>query len=131
APTETSLEMRELRERVLVLELNITEEDAARKKIESLLSNLTRRIDELRPLAALGLRLELYRGYETVALFAGRASRAIEGFATTFPEGELFQTEGAVAVFIPKSRADDALAFLSRFGFAQAEIPERSGDPAK
>ena len=58
-------------------------------------------------------------------------SLSIEGFETTFPEGELFQTEGAVAVFIPKSRADDARAFLSRFGFAQAEIPEGSGDPAK
>ena len=59
AATEPSLEVRELRERILVLELNITEEDAARKKIESLLGDLARRIDELRPFAALGLPLEL------------------------------------------------------------------------
>jgi V/A-type H+-transporting ATPase subunit I len=131
APTEPSLEVRELRERILVLELNITEEDAARKKIESLLGDLARRIDELRPFAALGLPLELYQGYETVAVLVGRANRAVDGFEAAFPNGELFQTEGAVAVFVPKSRADDALSFLSRFGFAQVEIPKGSGDPAK
>jgi len=131
AATEPSLEVRELRERILVLELNITEEDAARKKIESLLGDLAQRIDELRPFAALGLPLKLYQGYETVAVLVGRVNRAVDGFETAFPNGELFQTDRAVAVFVPKSRADDALAFLSRFGFAQVEIPKGSGDPAR
>lgn len=124
-----SLKVQDLRERILTLELNIMEEDAARKKIEGLLGDLSRRIDELRPFAALGLPLEMYRGYETVAVLAGRLQRAVDGFETAFPDGELFETEGAVAVFVPKRRAEDASAFLARFGLAQAEIPKGSGDP--
>src|SRR5256886_10187900 len=77
-PKETeTVRIEELREKILTLELNITEEDAARKKAESLLGDLGRRIDELRPFADLGLPLDTYRGYETIAVIAGRIPREI------------------------------------------------------
>ena len=64
APPKTSEEVRidELREKILTLELNITEEDEARKKATALLSDLDQRIEELRPFADIGLPLEAYRG---------------------------------------------------------------------
>ncbi|TLZ65069.1 MAG: V-type ATP synthase subunit I, partial [Methanobacteriota archaeon] len=74
AKAET-VKLQEIRQRILSLELNITEEDGTRKKIEGLLADLTRRIDEIRPFAELRLPLELYRDYESVAVFAGRVPR--------------------------------------------------------
>ena len=125
------LKLAELRERILTLELNITEEDNARKKIESLLGDLSRRIEELRPFAALRLPLELYRGYESIVVLAGRTAKAVEGFHAAFPGGELFQADGALAAFVPKDEADAVASFLSRFGFSQVEVPKGEGDPVK
>src|SRR2546430_4002916 len=97
-PKETeTVRIEELREKVLTLELNITEEDAARKKAESLLGDLGGRIDELRPFADLGLPLELFRGYESVGVLAGRLQRPVQGFGATFPDAEFIQAPGVVA----------------------------------
>src|SRR5436309_5755839 len=128
--TEEAVRIDEMREKILTLELNITEEDEARKKATALLSDLDRRIEELRPFAGLGLPLEAYRGYESVAVLVGRVQRPVDGFQDTIPEGELFQAPGVVAPFVPKRRADETSAFLARFGFAQVEIPKGEGDPA-
>src|SRR5437764_12263623 len=69
--TEEAVRIDEMREKILTLELNITEEDEARKKATAL-SDLDRRIEELRPFADLGLPLEAYRGYESVVVLVGR-----------------------------------------------------------
>ncbi len=134
APSEEereSVKLQELRERILTLELNISEEDAARKTIEGLLGDLSRRIDELRPFADLGLPLEIFHGYATVTVLAGRVQRPVDGFEAAFPDGELFHAPGVVAVFVPRNRAEDVSAFLARFGFTQAEVPKGDGDPRK
>src|SRR5438128_1468459 len=73
------IRIEELRQKVLSLELNISEEDAARKKAEGLLGDLERRIDELRPFASIGLPLEAYRGYESLTVIVGRVARDIPG----------------------------------------------------
>src|SRR5947199_10502929 len=74
------IRIEELRQKVLSLELNITEEDAARKKAEGLLGDLERRIEELRPFASIGLPLEAYRGYESLTVIVGRVQRDRAGF---------------------------------------------------
>jgi len=128
---EERVKLQELRQRILSLELNITEEDGARKKIEGLLAELTRRIDELRPFAELGLPLELYRGYESLVVLVGRTTRPLEGFQEAFPAGELFTRPGVAAVFVTKARGEAASQFLSRVGFSQVEIPKGAGAPQK
>jgi V/A-type H+-transporting ATPase subunit I len=124
-----AVRIEELREKILTLELNITEEDAARKKAEALLNDLDRRIDELRPFAALGLPLDSYRGYETIAVIVGRIAREIsEGDLEGIPT-EVFHAPGIVAVFTPKSAVDQALGVLAKFGFTQLDIPAGDGNP--
>src|SRR6266508_4256899 len=54
----------DLRQKILSLELNISEEDASKKKIQALLADLDRKIEEMTPFAQLPLALEDYRGYE-------------------------------------------------------------------
>ena len=122
-----TVQLDEVREKIQSLELNITEEDAARKKAESLVGELERRIEELRPFASLGLPLETYRGYESLAVLVGRIQREPE-----LPPGlpsEAFQAPGIIAVFVPKTESERALAALSRAGFTQLDIPAGEGEP--
>src|SRR3989441_8802691 len=124
-----AVRIEDLREKILALELNISEEDAARKKAQALLGDLGRRIDELRPFAALGLPLGTYRGYETIAVIVGRVAREVsEGDFEGIP-AEVFPAPGIVAVFTPKSAVDQSLGVLARFGFTQIDIPAGEGNP--
>jgi V/A-type H+-transporting ATPase subunit I len=119
----------QVREKILSLELNITEEDEARKKAQSLIADLDRRIEELRPFAALGLPLEAYRGYETIAPLVGRIAREV--FEADFEDipAEVFRAPGVVAIFTTKTAADHADAILSKLGFNRLEIPQGDGSP--
>ena len=130
APPKTSEEVRidELREKILTLELNITEEDEARKKATALLSDLDRRIEELRPFADLGLPLETYRGYDSIGVLVGRITKDVSGADLEGIPAELFQGPGILAVFVPKSSVDRVLPILGKFGFTQIDIPSGEGD---
>ncbi len=123
------IRIEELRQKVLSLELNISEEDAARKKAEGLLGDLERRIDELRPFASIGLPLEAYRGYESLTVIVGRVARDIPGFEDPMPVAEVFRGPGVVAVFVPKASSEQALALLGQSGFTQVDIPAGEGSP--
>jgi V/A-type H+-transporting ATPase subunit I len=119
----------QLREKILSLELNITEEDEARKKAQTLISDLDRRIEELRPFAALGLPLEDYRGYETIVPLVGRIARELSEADLEDLPAEVFEGPGVVAVFTTKATVDRVLTILGRFGFAQLEVPPGEGSP--
>src|SRR2546422_9303531 len=123
------IRIEELRQKVLSLELNISEEDAARKKAEGLLGDLERRIDDLRPFASIGLPLEEYRGYESLTVIVGRVARDIAGLEEAMPVSEGFRGPGGVAVFLPKAASELVLAFLGPSGFTQEEIPAGQGSP--
>src|SRR6266581_2397514 len=89
----------DLRQKILALELNISEEDASKKKIQTLLTDLDRQIEEMTPFAQLPLPLEKYRGYEILEVFVGKPQ------AATMRE------------------------FLAQNGFTGIPIPEGEGDP--
>jgi V/A-type H+-transporting ATPase subunit I len=131
APTKETEEVRtdQLRDKILSLELNITEEDEARKKAQTLIADLDRRIEELRPFAALGLPLEAYRGYDTITPLVGRTAREVSEADLEDLPAEVFAAPGAIAIFITKTDVERAQAILGRFGFAQLEIPSGEGSP--
>ncbi len=126
---QEGLQLQELHARVMALELNISEEDSTRKKTQALLADLTRRIEELRPFAALGLPLDLYRGYENLTVLVGRVARDVAGFEEAVPRGQLFQAPGVAAAFVATRAADAASGFLGRFGFSPVSVPAEGGDP--
>jgi len=129
AKEKEAVTIADLRQKVLSLELNITEEDATRKKAEGLLADLGRRAEELRPFADLGLPLELYRGYEGLTVFVGRVSRPADGLEAEFPRSEVFRAAGVVAVFVPKEAGERVSSFLGRLGYTPLEVPGGGGDP--
>ncbi len=126
---EEPAEVRDLRGTIATLEVNLREEDEGRKKIEALLQDLGRRIEELAPFATLGLPLDAYRGYASLDVVVGRVTGDVAGLAAVAPEHEAFAAEGVVAVFVPKGVGEKVAEHLARSGFAPLEVPSGDGDP--
>lgn len=87
---------------------------------------------KLQPLRALPLKLEDYRGYESLQAFVGRADPAFEAdVLRAAPDALLVKgTEGGLfALFVPKVLATAASEALYRHGFAEVEVPAGSGTP--
>ena len=119
----------DLREKILSLELNISEEDAAKKKTQALLQDLNRKIDEVRPFAQLPLSLADYRGYDTLEVFVGKIAGEIEGLDSVTRDYKAFSAPGLLAVFVPKPQAAAVRDFLTQRGFTSIPVPEGEGDP--
>jgi len=119
----------DLRAQIVTLEVNLREEDEARKKIEALLQDLNRRGEALAPFAAIGLPLAAYRGYESLEVLVGRTNEDLRGLEAVAPEHELVRADRFVAVFVSKEQAEKAREALAAAGFAPAEVPEGEGDP--
>src|SRR3990170_4098054 len=124
-------EVGDLRAQIATLEVNLREEDEGRKKVEALLQDLDRRIDELAPFASLGLPLDVYRGYDHLEVLVGRVATEVHGIEAVTPDFEMFAADGVVAVFVTKAQAERVREHLVPFGFAQLEIPAGEGDPAQ
>src|SRR6266571_2610670 len=120
----------DLRQKILSLELNISEEDASKKKIQALLADLDRQIEEMTPFAQLPLALEDYRGYERLEVFVGKIPRDIEDLDTVTREYEAFAAPGLLAVFVAKAAAPAMRDFLAQRGFTNLPLPEGDGRPS-
>src|SRR5213594_2087723 len=128
-PAPTDEVAGDLREKILSLELNISEEDAAKKKTQALLQDLNRKIDEVRPFSQLPLSLADYRGYESLEVFVVMVAGELEGLDSVTPDYEAFSAPGLLAVFVPKPQAAAMRDFLTQHGFASLPVPEGDGDP--
>lgn len=117
------------RDRVLSLELKISEEDANRRKIQALVDELAGRIDDLAPFVSLPLRLEDYRGYDTIEVLVGRTTDRIIGLESVTPEFESFEADELLAVFVVRDRAEAMRVYLADRGFVPQTIPTEDGDP--
>jgi V/A-type H+-transporting ATPase subunit I len=121
----------EIEGKIASLELQITDEDNARKKIESLISNIDLQVRSLEPFSHIPLPLELYRGYASLQVFVGRVSKSLEGLSNVAPNFEIFEYERFIALFVPKKKSSDVQSFLSERGFVAVDIPEGKGLPTK
>ena len=86
---------------------------------------------KLEPLRSLPLRLEDYRGYESLTVFAGRADPAWKAeLPRAAPDALLVDGEGSLfALFVPAAQAQSASDLLYRHGYAEVEVPEGTGTP--
>ena len=86
---------------------------------------------KLDPLRALPLRLEDYRGYDTLAPFVGRADPEFEAeLPRVAPDHLLVKGEGTLfALFVPAAQAAAATDLLYRHGYSEVEVPEGKGTP--
>ena len=119
----------DLREKILALELNISEEDSGKKKIQGLLADLARKIEEITPFAQLPLRLGDYRGYENLEVFVGKVPKEIEDLDSATKDYEAFAVPGFLVMFVLKEHAAAMRDFLTTRGFTSVPVPEGEGHP--
>ncbi len=127
----TPVELKDAREQAVSLEINISEADADRKKIQALLSDLSATVSDLTPFAQLALSLSDYRGYENLTVFVGKVPRDITGLDSVTSEYEAFSAPGILAVFVQKDSADAMRDYLNQRGFTSLSTPEGEGKPAE
>ena len=119
----------DLKAKILSLELNISEEDSSKKKIQALVADLNRRVEEITPFAQLPLSLDDYRGYDSLEVFVGKAPRDIPDLEAVTPEYESFAVPGFLVVFAAKEHAGRMRDFLAQHGFTSVAIPEGNEAP--
>jgi len=117
--------------KITSLELQISDEDNARKKIESRIGNIDIQSKALEPFSHIPLQLELYRGYRSIQVFVGRVARSLEGLADVAPDHELFEHEKFIALFVAKDKATNVQSFLGDKGFVAVDVPEGRGLPSR
>ncbi len=87
----------------------------------------------LEPFRAIDLDLSMYKGYQTIDVFAGHVRTNPEAAIKDAlqNEYEIFtNTEGTFMVlFVPIKRADEAQRVLAQSGFTEAPVPDGKGKP--
>jgi len=125
-------------ERKLASQLDAIERDvnAAHETRESLIGTLSEQRDlasKLAPLAALPLKLDDYRGYDSLTAYVGRADPGFEADAlAAAPDALLVKGPvggGVFALFVPREQARAASEALYKHGFQEVEVPAGTGTP--
>ena len=87
----------------------------------------------LEPFRSIDLDLSMYKGYQTIEVFAGHVRTNPEASLTDALQGEyeiFTNPEGTfVTLFVPLGRADEAQRILVQNGFTEVSIPEGTGKP--
>jgi V/A-type H+-transporting ATPase subunit I len=89
-------------------------------------------IRSLKPLSVLPLPLESYYGYDSLAVFVGSATSAVDAeVAKVSPVNEIFSASSKnatiVAIFVPASKAGEVGSVLSEHGFTEMSVPKLEG----
>lgn len=100
---------------------------AKRSNAETKIRECEQRINELKPFALVPVELDLYRGYETLAVYAGYVEKDIE-FA--FPSEKYFaagKDGNFLVAFVESANAQEAEKVLSDAGFISVSLPTETG----
>ncbi len=121
----------ELRQRIQTelpeIDAQADELAARRTRLDTRSRELEARIAELEPFTAVSIPLEYYRGYENLAVFAGRVPADV---AITAPHEKEFSGSkkgGFLAVFTPLAHRDEVERQLQEAGFTPVSIPDETG----
>ncbi|MDH7592958.1 MAG: V-type ATP synthase subunit I [Methanomicrobiales archaeon] len=102
---------------------------AKKAAMEAELKDQEQRIRDLAPFTLSPLRLEDYRGYESLAVFMGRIGRDV---AIAGPHEKVYTPSkdgNFIAVFVPVQAASETQKELERAGFTPIPVPEGVGQP--
>jgi V/A-type H+/Na+-transporting ATPase subunit I len=88
----------------------------------------------LTKLSKLPINLELYSGYESIAVFVGSVkadpTAALEGLSDAETFVSFAKDGGVAAVFVKKSEKDKAASVLSEYGYSEIQVPAVTGSAA-
>ncbi len=105
-----------------------------KNKIAQKVADLKARQKTLTQLSKLSINIELYSGYESLAVIVGSVKSDPTEALAALENAETFvsfdkKEGGVVAVFIKKDEKDKASAILSEFGYSEIPVPAVKGSP--
>ncbi|MCJ7445396.1 MAG: V-type ATP synthase subunit I [Methanotrichaceae archaeon] len=89
-------------------------------------------IKGIKPLAVLPLQLEAYYGYDSLAVFVGTATSAVDADVAKVSSVNEVYSAGTkagtvVAVFVPIEKASEVSSVLAEHGFSEISVPRIEG----
>ena len=109
------------------IESEVSTLTAKRSNAETKIRECEQRINELKPFALVPVELDLYRGYESLAVYAGYIEKDID-FA--FPSEKYFaagKDGNFLVAFVESANAQEAEKVLSDAGFISVALPTETG----
>ena len=109
------------------IESEVSTLTAKRSNAETKIRECEQRINELKPFALVPVELDLYRGYESLAVYAGYIEKDID-FA--FPSEKYFaagKDGNFLVAFVESANAQEAEKVLSDAGFISVSLPTETG----
>ncbi len=114
------------------LDVEVTQVTERLSEIESKIKDIKDKKRLLEPLKSFDLPLELYTGYQSLAVFVGtlKGSPLISDIANDYElETALYGRGHAISLFIPREFEDDVLKRLQEQGYAALPLPKGEGIP--
>jgi len=113
--------------------LSVIEE---KNRIAQNVSDLKAKEASLKLLCKLPINIELYRGYESIAVFVGSVKSDPTEVLSAFTNAETFisfhkKEQGVVAVFVKKADKEKISTALSDYGYTEIAVPEGAGNPSE
>jgi len=112
------------------LELEISSEAHAKKRVQELLAEKKGELLSLYPLQNIDLPLSLLRGYDSLAVFVGRVkSDPKQDISALGVDYDIIKGD-VMVLFIDKKAEKAAAEILSKSGFSEVAVPEVSERPS-
>ncbi len=122
----------EIDDTLITLDVEITGAVESRSRIQNRIHELEAARQALEPFTALPLGIDLYKGYESIAVFTGIVrSDPTYSLNEALDQYELFASPDAkfIAIFVANDEAADAQRILIQHGFTEVPSPAGRGDP--
>jgi V/A-type H+-transporting ATPase subunit I len=116
---------------LITLDAEISGSVESKAGIQNRIHELEAAKQALGPFTALPLDIDLYKGYESIAVLTGTARDDPSQSLKTLDRYELFKSSDSkfIALFVAKAEAADAQRILSQNGFSEVAPPTGKGDP--
>jgi len=102
---------------------------AKKSTCEAAVKDLEQKINELKPFAAIPLPLEMYSGYQNIAVFTGRVSKSPDLIVPNETYFSHAKEGNFIAVFAPAEHSGKVQLSLLQANFAAVPVPRGEGLP--
>jgi V/A-type H+-transporting ATPase subunit I len=102
---------------------------AKKSKCEAAVKDLEQKINELKPFAAVPLPLEMYSGYQNIAVFTGRVSKSPDLIVPNETYFSHAKEGNFIAVFAPAEHSGKVQLSLLQANFVAVPVPRGEGLP--
>ncbi|AGB49077.1 archaeal/vacuolar-type H+-ATPase subunit I [Methanomethylovorans hollandica DSM 15978] len=126
--------LRDLDSTLKVLDTEVSTKTETKSGLETRVKEIESLKKDLLPFADIPLDLDLYRGYDNLAIFPGIVKGNIENEISGITGSyELFtdHKSGTIVLFVPKRHKEDVSKALSDYEYRELKVPDQKGMPAE